>query len=198
MRLMKILAPIVTGLAILGGAIACIINNTEQAAAAALAAKDVTPLSQFGDLKDFPRAEQWRVLFHMSQGAWYDTTHGRDPKESYSTDFDTKIEHIFAYLPAGETVDMGSDLKSLPKSASISLNMSLRCAELPEVRSSTISRAAKGRYIPYPRSADALWFEVDFFELKDGVRFIHLVRIPYAHLHPAAYRASHPEFVNER
>lgn len=197
--LLKKLAPIVTALAIVGGAIACIVNNTGEAAAAALASKEVTPLSDFADLKDFPAAAQWRVLFHMSQGAWYDTTHGHKVKEAYDTDFDNKIQHIFAYLPAGEPVDMGGiGTEHLPKSSSIALNMCLRCVKLPEVRSATISHAAKGRYSPYPRSADALWFEVDFFALKDGVRFVHLVRIPYAHLHPAAYHASHPEFRDER
>lgn len=195
--LLKKLAPIVTALAIVGGAIACIVNNTGEAAAAALASKEVTPLSEFADLKNFPAADQWRVLFQMSQGAWYDTTHGHKVKEAYDTDFDNKIVHIFAYLPAGVPVEM-EEMERLPKSSSIALNMGLRCSKLPEVRSSTIAHASKGRYCPYPRSADALWFEVDFYELKDGVRFVHLVRIPYAHLHPAAYHASHPEFRDER
>lgn len=195
--LLKKLAPIVTALAIVGGAIACIVNNTGEAAAAALASKEVTPLSEFADLKNFPASDQWRVLFQMSQGAWYDTTHGHKVKEAYDTDFDNKIVHIFAYLPAGVPVEM-EEMERLPKSSSIALNMGLRCSKLPEVRSSTIAHASKGRYSPYPRSADALWFEVDFYELKDGVRFVHLVRIPYAHLHPAAYHASHPEFRDER
>lgn len=196
--LLKKLAPIVTALAIVGGAIACIVNNTGEAAAAALAAKEVTPLSAYADLKDFPQAANWRVLFHMPQGAWYDTTHGHKVQEVYDNDFDNKIEHIFAYLPAEVPLDIEESMEHLPKSSSISLNMGLRCAKLPQVRSSTITSANKFRYIPYPRSRDALWFEVDFFELKDGVRFIHMVRIPYAHLHPAVYHAAHPEFRDER
>lgn len=181
--------------ALLAGLAVNILTHTRESAAQALAAKEYYPLAEISDLKDFPQAAEWRVLFHMTQGDWHDrindSIYGRDEKSRRCTAHDTPeeilIEHILAYLPAGAAFEGLADAKPQHHSTVMSLNQCLRLLNLPEPRRKDVAVATLSRFFPDAADPDALWYKVSFFELKDGVRFVHLARIPFAELRPFVY-----------
>ncbi len=178
-----------------------VLTHTQESAAKALAAHtECYPLAEITELKDFPQAKEWRVLYHMTQGDWYDRIHdhiyGRDEKSRRTTKHDTAeeilIEHILAYLPADVPFEGLTDARPQPKSTVMSLNQCLGILELPEPRKKDVAAASLARFFPVPETPDALWYKVSLFELKDGVRFVHLARIPFAQLRPFVYNQKHP------
>lgn len=200
--LRKKLALVFATIALCCGLAVSVLTHTQESAAQALAAqKNCYPMAEIAELKDFPQAGQWRVLFHLTQGDWYDRIHdhiyGRDEKSRRTTAHDTAeeilIEHVLAYLPAGVPFDGMTDARPQPKSTVMSLNQCLGILGLPEPRKKDVVAASLSRYFPVPETPDALWYKVTFFELKDGVRFVHLARIPFAQLRPYVYRQKHPD-----
>lgn len=187
--------------ALLAGLAVSILTHTRESAARALAEKEYYPLSEVAELKDFPMASEWRVLFHMTQGDWHDRIndciYGRDEKSRRTTEHDQAeeilIEHILAYLPADVAFAGMPDAKPQHRSTVMSLNQCLRLVNLPEPRRKDVAVATLSRFFPDASDPDALWYKVSFFELKDGVRFVHLARIPFAQLRPFMYRSKHPE-----
>lgn len=176
--------------AIIGGVGVSFLTHTREAASARLAATPWHPLVQEPELSLFPVAGQWRVLYRMSQGAWYDANHGkRRIKHIEPTAEDRYIEHIFAYLPAGVPCNLGAGAEPLPRSSAMMLNRCLRLAKLPQARTSVIAAAGKRRFYPNENDPNSLWYEVTYFRLKDGVTFLELTRIPYSLLQPERYRA---------
>lgn len=178
-----------------------LLTHTKESAARELAAHtECYPLSEIAELRSFPQAEQWRVLYHLTQGDWSDRIHdhiyGRDEKSRRTTEHDTAeeilIEHILAYLPAGVPFEGLPNSVLQPKSTVISLNQSLSVIGLPEPRIKDVASAGLARFYPDPNTPDALWYKVSVFELKDGVRFAHLARIPFAQLRPYVYHKKHP------
>lgn len=179
-----------------------VLTHTQESAAKALAAHtDCYPLTEIRELENFPQAKEWRVLYHMTQGDWYDRIHdhiyGRDEKSRRTTKHDTAeeilIEHILAYLPAGVPFEGLAEAHPQPKSTVISLNQCLGIINLPEPRKKDVAAASLARFYPVPSTPDALWYKVSLFELKDGVRFVHLARIPFAQLRPFVYKQKHPD-----
>lgn len=187
--------------ALLAGLAVSILTHTRESAAQALAAKPYTPLADIAELKEFPQAAEWRVLYRMSQGNWHDrindSLYGRDEKSRRDTVHDSAeevlIEHILAYLPADVPFAGMPEAKAQHRSAVMSLNQCLRIINLPEPRRKDVAAATLSRFFPNAADPDALWYKVSFFELKDGVRFVHLARIPFAELRPFVYRSKHPE-----
>lgn len=178
-----------------------VLTHTQESAAKALASHtECYPLSEIKELEAFPQAGQWKVLYHMTQGDWYDRIHdhiyGRDEKSRRTTKHDTAeeilIEHILAYLPAGVPFDGLPEAHPQPKSTVMSLNQCLGIINLPEPRKKDVEAASLARFYPVPSTPDALWYKVSLFELKDGVRFVHFARIPFAQLRPFVYNQKHP------
>lgn len=178
-----------------------ILTHTEESAAQALASHtECYPLAEIAELRNFPQANEWRVLFHLTQGDWSDRIHdniyGRDEKSRRTTEHNTAeeilIEHILAYLPKGVPFEGVPNTAPQPKSTVISLNQCLGVVELPEARRKDVASAGLARFYPDPSAPDALWYKVSLFELKDGVRFVHLARIPFAQLRPFVYLQKHP------
>lgn len=182
--------------ALLAGLAVSILTHTRESAARALAAKEYYPLSEVSELKAFPHASEWRVLYHMTQGDWHDrindSRYGRDEKHRRTTPHDKPeeilIEHILAYLPADVPFEGMPEAKPQHSSTVMSLNQCLRIINLPEPRRKDVASATLSRFFPDAADPDALWYKVSFFELKDGVRFVHLARIPFAELRPFVYR----------
>lgn len=178
------------------------LTHTEESAARELAAHtECYPLSEIAELRSFPQADEWRVLYHLAQGDWSDRIHdryyGRDGESRRTTEHDTAeeilIEHILAYLPAGVPFDGLPNTTPQPKSTVMSLNQCLSVIGLPEPRRKDVASAGLARFYPNPATPDALWYKVSTFELKDGVRFVHLARIPFAQLRPFVYAKKHPK-----
>lgn len=167
---------------------ACFYFNTETAVKNQMEQKAYTPMSEMAELAGFPQAGQWRVLFRMTQGDWYDRLHHieKGDREHVSAD-DRFIEHIFAYMPAGGHYDGLTPFAALPDSAVMNLNRDLEITELPGARMKDVKAACKARFYPYPEDKGALWYEVVYFELADGVQFVQLSRVPYAQLQPKPY-----------
>ncbi|MCQ2364546.1 MAG: hypothetical protein MJ051_03200 [Akkermansia sp.] len=187
--------------ALVAGLAVSILTHTRESAAHALAEKPYSPLSDIAELKAFPHAAEWRVLYRMSQGDWHDrindSIYGRGEKERRSTPHDRPeevlIEHILAYLPADVPFEGMPEAKEQHRSTVMSLNQCLRLINLPEPRRKDVAAASLSRFFPDSADPDALWYKVSYFELKDGVRFVHLARIPFAELRPFMYRNMHPE-----
>lgn len=187
-------------LALIGGLAMSVLTHTDESAARALAQRETWSMAEMSDLRDFPQAADWRVLYHMTQGDWYDRIHDRtymrDEASHRSTRHDTPeeilIEHVLAYLPAGVPFEGLPDAKPQSKSTVMSLNQCLGIIDLPEPRRQDVEAASLARFYPDPARADALWYKVSLFELKDGVRFVHLARIPFAALRPFVYQQKHP------
>lgn len=198
----KNLALVFACIALCCGLAVSVLTHTQESAARALAAHtECYPLAEIKELQEFPQAQEWRVLFHMTQGDWYDRIHdhiyGRDEKSRRSTKHDTAeeilIEHVLAYLPADVPFEGLADARPQPKSTVMSLNQCLGILELPEPRKKDVAAASLARFYPVPSTPDALWYKVSLFELKDGVRFVHLARIPFAQLRPFVYQQKHPD-----
>lgn len=199
--LRKNLALVLALIALCGGLAVSLLTHTQESASQALAAHtECYPLAEISELRNFPQAEQWRVLYHLTQGDWYDRIHdhtyGRDEKSRRTTEHNTAeeilIEHILAYLPAGVPFDGLENATPQSKSTVISLNQCLGIVGLPGPRRQNVAAASLSRFYPVPSTPDALWYKVSLFELKDGVRFVHLARIPFAQLRPFVYAKKHP------
>lgn len=194
--LSKKLALFMAMVALLAGLTVSLLTHTRESAALALAQKEYYPLSSIPELKAFPQAAEWRVLYRMTQGDWHDSinnsTYGRDEQNRRATEHDTPeevlIEHILAYLPAEVSFEGLPEAKPQHLSTVMSLNQCLRIIRLPEPRRKDVASASLSRFFPDASDPDALWYKVSFFELKDGVRFLHLARIPFAELRPYIYR----------
>lgn len=199
--LSKKLAVVVAMIALCGGLGVSLLTHTRETAAQALAQKETYALSELSELRAFPQADQWQVLFHLTQGDWYDLIHdrtyGRDEKSHRATPHTTAeeilIEHVLAYLPADVPFEGLPGAQKQSASTVISLNQCLGILHLPEPRKKDVAAASLSRFYPDPAMPDALWYKVSFFELNDGVRFVHLARIPFAELRPFIYMAKHPE-----
>lgn len=197
----KKIAAVAAAVALCCGLATSVLTHTEESAAAVLAKQETWPMSEMSDLRGFPQAEQWRVLYHMTQGDWYDRIHDhtymRDEASRRSTRHDTPeeilIEHVLAYLPAGVPFEGLPDAQPQPVSTVMSLNQCLGILDLPEPRRRDVASASLTRFYPDPATPDALWYKVSLFELKDGVRFVHLARIPFAQLRPFLYKMKHPQ-----
>lgn len=189
----KKLALVTAAIAIIGGVVGSFLTHTEEAAAKALAAKPYSAMTAFDDLVLFPEVENWRVLYNISQADWYAANHKKDKKRQHgSTKEDRLISHIFAYLPADVPMELDLEWAPLPESAAIILNKSLRLLKLPPVSPNFIVKAGRKRFHPDADHLDRLWFEVTYFELEDGVRFVEMARIPFRELQPERYKAAHP------
>lgn len=192
-------AALVTALlAMLGGIGVNFLTHTQEAAAAKLAETPTVALSKEPELAAFPVVEQWRALYRISQGDWYDANHGkRRHKRVHTAPEDKYIEHIFAYLPAGVSCNLGAGAEALPRSSAMMLNRCLKLAKLPQVQTSFIVAAGKRRFYPDEANSNALWYEVTYFRLQDGVTFLELTRIPFSLLQPEKYKALMSELREE-
>lgn len=176
--------------AIIGGVGVSFLTHTEEAAAAKLAAAPSVALTVEPELAQFPVAGQWRALYRITQGEWYDANHGkRRSKRLHTSPEDKYIEHIFAYLPAGVPCNLGAGAEPLPRSSAIMLNRCLKLVKLPPVQTSFIVAAGKRRFYPDEANSHALWYEVTYFRLQDGVTFLELTRIPFSLLQPELYKS---------
>lgn len=184
--------------AIVFGVFMNLLTHTEEAAAAELAKKETTPLVQTEELTTFPAAEQWRVLYRMTQGEWLNAQHGTLNKRADMLPADKLIEHTFAYLPAGAECPLSEGADPLPRSAAMMLNRCLKAAGLPQVQPSFIKAAGKRRFYPDEAQQQALWYDVTYFCLEDGVIFVELSRIPFSQMRPERYQELMAELREEK